>query len=585
MPSEQYIEQEKAITKAIEAYNKTPGQKMTKVAAQFNVPYSRLRARLHGRASYTKSYNERRPILSRLTTDQEDAIKLWVADIDNMGIPPTPRLVEGHANAILRRMNPQIEPPPTVSKRWPYRFMKRLGDEYKLIKQRPIDPKRFQAEDFAAIAVWFDRLELTIKNNKITPSNIWNFDETGFIIGQGKEQAVITRFKEKSRELPSDSNRESITIIECINAAGSIIPPMVILAGKNILEEWIPCIKDEDWRLAVSESGYNNGILSYDWINHFHFQTREQAGTGYRLLLLDNFYSHLTYDFLDFCDKHKIILNAFPSHTTHFLQPLDGAPFQQYKHFHGQIVNQYALLGSSTFDKCDFLYELKGFRTRALTQRTNRKGFSERGIHPFNPDLITSKLRDKYGSDDEDVLQIYDGDEAPLPDISSSPTNASFSPPDTAYNLQKRIKGVEKKLQNISEESSSIRRDLTKIFRGSLSQAHIRHQHESHINRLITHHERKNRPRSRRQVKSGGVLSIKDANGIIDARKKAEMDAAWKKAQREAKRKATTKPAPEQQPEAQDGWYFDPPLANLYEREIQEYRERRVISFDENVQF
>jgi hypothetical protein len=584
MPSEKYKKEERVIAEAVEAYKKDPRQKITKLAAQFNIPYARLRARIHGRPSYTKSYTERRPVASRLTTDQEDAIKLWVADIDDMGIPPTPRLVEEHANAILRRMNPQMEPPPTVSKRWPYRFMKRLGKEYKLIKQKPIDPKRFKAEDFATIAVWFDRLELTIKNNKITPSNIWNFDETGFIIGRGKEQSVITRFKEKARELPSDSNRESVTIIECISATGSIIPPMVILAGKNILEEWIPCIQDEDWRIAVSDSGYNNGILSYDWINHFHFQTKEQAGTGYRLLFLDNFYSHLTYDFLDFCHKHKIILNAFPAHTTHFLQPLDGVPFQQYKHFHGKVVNQYALLGSSTFDKVDFLYELKGFRTRALTQRTNRKGYSDRGIWPLNPDLITSKLRDKYGSDDEDVLQIYNGDEAPSPEIRSSPTNASFSPPDTAYDLQKRIKKVEKKLENLSEKSSSIRRDLTKIFRGSLSQAHIRHQHESHINRLITHHERKNKPRSRRQVKSGGVLSIKDANGIIDARKKAEMDAAWKKAQREAKRKTTTNPTPEQPQQAQDGWFFDPPRPDAYEPEIREYRAHKVISFDENIQ-
>jgi hypothetical protein len=67
-----------------------------------------------------------------------------------MGIPPTPRLVEGHANAILQRMNPHLEPPPTVSKRWPYRFMRRLGPEYKLIKQKPIDPKRFAAEDFCS---------------------------------------------------------------------------------------------------------------------------------------------------------------------------------------------------------------------------------------------------------------------------------------------------------------------------------------------------------------------------------------------------------------------------------------------------
>lgn len=70
----------------MEFYNKVPGQKMTGLAAQFNVPYSRLKALLHGRASYTKSYNERRPAISRLTSDQEDAIKVWV-DVDNMGIP------------------------------------------------------------------------------------------------------------------------------------------------------------------------------------------------------------------------------------------------------------------------------------------------------------------------------------------------------------------------------------------------------------------------------------------------------------------------------------------------------------------
>jgi hypothetical protein len=66
------------------------------------------------------------------------------------------------------------------------------------------------------------------------------------MIDQGKEQAVITRFKEIFHKIPSASNRELVTIIECINAARSIIPLMVILPGKNILEEWIPCIKNED---------------------------------------------------------------------------------------------------------------------------------------------------------------------------------------------------------------------------------------------------------------------------------------------------------------------------------------------------
>lgn len=74
-------------------------------------------------------------------------------------------------------------------------------------------------------------------------------------------------------------------------------------------------------------------------------------------------------------------------------------------------------------------------------------------------------------------------------------------------------------------------------------QAHIRHQHESHINQLITQHERRNRPRSRHQIEGTGVPSLKNANRIIDARKKAEMDQAWRKAQRKVKKKTNTNPA------------------------------------------
>lgn len=79
-------------------------------------------------------------------------------------------------------------------------------------------------EDFTAVANWFDIFKLIIKNYKITLSNLYNFNETGFIIRQGKEQAVITQFKEKSYILPSASNWESVTIIEYINVNRSVIP-------------------------------------------------------------------------------------------------------------------------------------------------------------------------------------------------------------------------------------------------------------------------------------------------------------------------------------------------------------------------
>jgi hypothetical protein len=55
----------------------------------------------------------------------------------------------------------------------------------------------------------------------------------------------------------------------------------------------------------------------------FHQQTKEKARREYRLLLLDSHGSHLTMDFITFCDENKIILAVFPSHATHKLQPLD----------------------------------------------------------------------------------------------------------------------------------------------------------------------------------------------------------------------------------------------------------------------
>jgi hypothetical protein len=60
---------------------------------------------------------------------------------------------------------------------------------------------------------------------------------------------------------------------------------------------------------------------------------------GLRMLLMDNFEAHITYDLYEFCISKKIIVYTFPPNTTHILQPLDGVPFQNYKYFHGIEVN------------------------------------------------------------------------------------------------------------------------------------------------------------------------------------------------------------------------------------------------------
>jgi hypothetical protein len=47
----------------------------------------------------------------------------------------------------------------------------------------------------------------------------------------------------------------------------------------------------------------------------------------YRLLILDGHNSHGTWPFMDFAQKHRILILCLPSHTTHALQPCDVGVF------------------------------------------------------------------------------------------------------------------------------------------------------------------------------------------------------------------------------------------------------------------
>lgn len=242
---------------------------------------------------------------------------------------------------------------------------------------------------------------------------------------------------------------------------------------------------------------------------------------------MDNHDAHITSEFLSYCDKYKILAIAFPPHTTHILQPLDGLPFMQYKRIHRRAINDQAHLGGYFYDKIDFLANIARVRAEALTPRVIRNGFSARGLWPLDPELIVGPLIQKSDLQEGQELQIYDGTEEP--DIASSPTNASFSPPTTAYKLQRSIKKVDTQLNEISDAIPGIRRSLKKIFDGSLTQAHIKDQQQAQIERLQTLNARKSAKKSKRQVQVGGILTVKDANRAIKKRATAEEKKAERK--------------------------------------------------------
>ena len=83
-------------------------------------------------------------------------------------------------------------------------------------------------------------------------------DETGFRIGCGIAHCVVTLDKSKPLQLVDPDNRDYVTSVECICAAGWSLPPFIILKGAHILHKWGKNDLPEDTVLAVSPTGYSN---------------------------------------------------------------------------------------------------------------------------------------------------------------------------------------------------------------------------------------------------------------------------------------------------------------------------------------
>jgi hypothetical protein len=395
---------------------------------------------------------------------------------------------------------------------WPYRFIKRLPDNLnlQLVKQKPIDAKRVDSYEIGEIVHWFDLLEPYIR--RIPPCNIYNFDESGFQVGQGKPQKVVTANPHRAT-VSTGGHGESLTVIECIAADGWVMSPYFIVAGEHHLERWFHPNLPDDYRIATSPKGYITKELAFDWLRFFHENTSHRANNEPRLLLFDGHRTHLTYAFLRFCEFNNIIPYCFVPHTTHFAQPLDGHPFLAYKHYYRSANNAIVQWGGSVTDKADFFRDIPRTRRRTFKASTIQHAFADRGIYPFNP----SKVIDPLMAAQPDKPDLHIITEDTPPPLSSS-TN---SPPSTIRGLRRSIDKAKLLIQEDSEGiNPSLRKRLDLLFEASLVQGELAAQQRSNLEQLIGSGQTKTTSKSRRQVRSFGPLNVKDANIKIGMRER-----------------------------------------------------------------
>jgi hypothetical protein len=148
------------------------------------VSYSKLR----GRKNRRTSLSDRPTTNNALDSNQENALISWLELLNSCYTPPTAKDIEFAANRLLKIAGSER----VVSSMYSYRLIRRLPPHIKLITQKPKESLRIQAEDPGVISHWYDWLAYLYREHDFEPHEIYNWDETGFQIGQGLNQHVVS---------------------------------------------------------------------------------------------------------------------------------------------------------------------------------------------------------------------------------------------------------------------------------------------------------------------------------------------------------------------------------------------------------
>ena len=167
---------------ALEALKDPKEPSIRSIAKIYNIDQSTLYRRQHGQPA-------RRDILPKvrkLTELEEEVLVRYILKLALRAFPPRLSAVEEMANRLLTERDAG-----TVGKNWVANFVKRRP-ELKGRWTRKYDYQRAKCEDPEIISGWFRLVRNFMSLHGIVEDDVYNFDETGFLMGMISSTLVVT---------------------------------------------------------------------------------------------------------------------------------------------------------------------------------------------------------------------------------------------------------------------------------------------------------------------------------------------------------------------------------------------------------
>lgn len=424
-------------------------------ATAYGLIHTTLMRRMGGTSKARPNAHENQQLLSKT---QEDCLVDWILTCEACNMP----LSHAQTRKMASLLSTTAGGSPIIGINWLTRFLQRHPILSTKLAIR-IDNLRIQGTTPMIIHEHLERYKVLRDRWNIRAEDTYNMDETGLNLGVCGNQYHIGKSSTKKALKRTPENREWVTIIETVSAAGILLQPLVIFKGKRLQNTWFGDDILPDFRYTTAPNGFTTNDIGLRWFEQIFLPQTAAVGRK-RLLIMDGHASHVSEEVMLKAHQNSVYILYLPPHSSHVTQPLDVCGFSPVKTRYRKEIEAISHLDDSApVKKNRFIHTYAKARQEGLTRLTILAGWRGAGLVPYCPRKVLDSKQVRC------VTPLSNTPPTRLPNTHKRRRSNSITTPHNRRELQ----ALGSRFSQGFESPRTVRRLFTKVGKG-MDELHCR---------------------------------------------------------------------------------------------------------------